>query len=137
MTEVFREPVMILDILEHQGTLYACTGNEGRVYKIVPGEDRTTMLAKLEPTQAVCLARPADGGLVIGTANAARIVRMSEDYAPKGTLTAKPLDAEQIVRWGRVRFESVLPPGKPGRRRWTPPPPSRCPRRVPASCSTG
>ena len=111
VTEVFREPVMILDILEHQGTLYACTGNEGRVYKIVPGEDRTTMLAKLEPTQAVCLARPADGGLVIGTANAARIVRMSEDYAPKGTLTAKPLDAEQIVRWGRVRFESVLPPG--------------------------
>lgn len=111
VTEVFREPVMILDIIEHQGTLYAATGNEGRVYKIIPGEDRTTMLAKLEPTQAVCLVRPTTGGLIIGTANAARIVRMSEDYAAKGTLTAKPLDAEQIVRWGRVRFDSVLPAG--------------------------
>lgn len=111
VTEVFREPVVILALTEHQGKLYAATGNEGRIYMVSPREERTTMLAKLEPAQATSLLRLPDGQLLIGTANSPSIVRMTEGYAPRGTLTSKAQDAGQVVKWGRIRWEATLPAG--------------------------
>lgn len=111
VTEVFREPVVILDLVESGGTLYAATGNEGRIYSITPKADSKTMIAKLESTQVTALLRLDDGTLVAGAANAARIIRIGEGYAAKGTLVSKPFDAAQIVKWGRVRWDAVVPTG--------------------------
>ncbi len=111
VTEIFRQPVMILALAEAEGTIYAATGDEGRVYAVSPGQDRTTMLARLEPQQAACLIRLDDGGLVAGTANAGSIVRIRTDRAARGTLVSKPLDAGQIVKWGRLRWTAEIPTG--------------------------
>jgi outer membrane protein assembly factor BamB len=111
VTEVFREPVMILSMAEDKGTIYAATGNEGRIYQITPAEDRTTMLAKLEPSQATSLLKMDDGRLLVATANAGGLVWVSDKYASKGSLVSKPLDAGQIVKWGRVSWEAKLPEG--------------------------
>lgn len=110
VTEVFREPVMILAMAESGGTLYAATGNEGRIYAVAPRADRTTMLAKLEVTQATCLMRLPDR-LIVGTANAAMIVEIADRLAAKGTLTSKVLDAEQITNWGTIRWNATVPTG--------------------------
>ncbi|MDM8005735.1 MAG: hypothetical protein QUV05_06235 [Phycisphaerae bacterium] len=111
VTEIFREPVMILGMAESNGTIYAATGNEGRIYALTPNLDRTLMLAKLEAAQATCLLRLPDNRLLIGTANAATVVELSDRYAAKGTLTSKVLDAEQLSTWGRVRWNATVPTG--------------------------
>ncbi len=111
VTEIFREPVMILGMAEADGTLYAATGNEGRIYALTPNADRIVMLARLEAAQATCLLRLPDNRLLIGTANAATVVELADRYAAKGTLTSKVLDAEQISAWGRVRWNATVPTG--------------------------
>ena len=111
VTEVFREPVMILDLAEHEGTLYAATGNEGRVYAITPRQDTKAMIAKLESNQATALLLLDDGNLIVGTANAPKVLRLAKGFATKGTLVSKPLDAGQIVKWGRLRWDAVVPTG--------------------------
>lgn len=111
VTEIFREPVIVLDLAESAGTIYATTGNEGRIYAITPGHDVTTNIAKLEPAQATSLLRLDDGRLIVGTANAAKVFRVSDDYAGKGTLVSKPLDAGQIVKWGRLEWGADVPTG--------------------------
>lgn len=111
VSEIFREPVMILGLAESQGTLFASTGNEGRVYAIEPADEKTIMLAKLEPQQATALLRAPDGNLIIGTANDARVVRLSKQFASKGTLVSEPLDAGQIVKWGRLVWKAKVPEG--------------------------
>jgi outer membrane protein assembly factor BamB len=111
VTEVFREPVMILAMTEVDGTIYAATGNEGRIYAINPNADRTVMLAKLEANQATCLLRLPDKRLIVGTANAAMLVQIADRFADKGTLTSKALDADQITNWGRVRWTATVPTG--------------------------
>jgi len=111
VTEVFREPVMILGMAEADGTIYTATGNEGRIYAVTPDADRTVMLAKLEAAQATCLLRLPDNRLLIGTANAATVVELSDRYAAKGTLTSKVLDAGQISTWGRARWNATVPTG--------------------------
>jgi hypothetical protein len=111
VTEVFRETVMILAMAEADGTLYVATGDEGRIYAVTPTKDRVTMLAKLESSQATSLLRLPDGQIVLGTANAVALVRLGEGFADKGTLTSKPIDAEQIVKWGRVKWGAEIPEG--------------------------
>jgi outer membrane protein assembly factor BamB len=111
VTEVFREPVIILDLAEADGTLYAATGNEGRIYAVTPREDNKSMIAKLEPAQVTALLRTDDGSMVAGTANAPRIFRVSQGYAAKGTLVSKPIDAGQIVKWGRIKWDAIVPTG--------------------------
>ena len=111
VTEVFREPVMILALAEDGGTLFAATGNEGRIYAITPSKEKTVVLAKLQAQQVTSLIRQPKGGLVLGTANQAMLVKLSEAYAAKGTLTSEPLDAEQIVKWGRIFWDASIPEG--------------------------
>lgn len=111
VNEVFREPVMILAMTEADGTIYAATGDEGRIYAITPSEDRTTMLAKLEPSQATAILRLPDNTLLLGSANEAELVRLADRFAEKGTLISPPFDAQQIVRWGRVHWTASVPAG--------------------------
>ena len=111
VTEIFREPVMILDLAEADGTIYAATGNEGRVYAIAPKQDRKSMIVKCDANQVTSLLRLDNGTLVAGTANKPKILRISSGYATKGTLVSKPLDASQIVKCGRVKWDAVVPTG--------------------------
>lgn len=111
VTEIFREPVLILDLVEADGTIYAATGSEGRIYAITPREDSKAMIAKLEPAQVTCLLQLDDGSMMAGTANTPKIVRIGKGYAAKGTLVSKPLDAGQIVKWGRLRWDATVPTG--------------------------
>jgi len=111
VTEVFRETVMILAMAERAGTIYVATGNEGRVYSITPRTEKVVVLAKLESLQVTAILRLPDGDLILGTANEAKLLQMSNDYAGEGTLVSKPLDAKQIVKWGRIKWEAKVPEG--------------------------
>ncbi|UCD27368.1 MAG: PQQ-like beta-propeller repeat protein [Planctomycetota bacterium] len=111
VTEIFRESVIILSMVEYKGTIYATTGNEGRIYQISPAQDRTTMLAKLEPSQVTALLRMDEGRLLVSTANISSLVWISDGYASQGTLVSKPLDAGQVVKWGRIKYQANLPEG--------------------------
>lgn len=111
VTEVFREPVMILDLTEADGTIYAATGNEGRIYAIAPKQDRKSMICKLDASQVTSLLKLEDDTLIAGTANKPKLVKIGAGYADKGTLTSKPLDADQIVKWGRIKWDAVIPAG--------------------------
>jgi len=111
VTEIFRKPVIILAMAEDKGTIYAGSGNEGRIYMITPAEDRITELAKLESSQVTALMRLPDKQLMVATANVTAIVSISDGYASKGSLIGKPLDAGQIVKWGRLKWNAQLPKG--------------------------
>lgn len=111
VTEVFREPVMVLSLAWADGTLYAATGNEGRLYEIVPEDELVTNIARVKGSQATALLRLDDGTLIVGTANECQIVRVAPGFAHKGTYTSAPLDAKQIVRFGRLRWDSMVPEG--------------------------
>ena len=111
VTEVFREPVMILDMVEAAGSLYLSTGNEGRVYEVRPEAEEQLSLAKLEDKHVTAILRTKDGRIYLGTSNEGRVVRLSAGYAVKGTFTSQVLDGKQICRWGRARWEGKLPKG--------------------------
>lgn len=111
VTEVFREPVMILDMIEADGRLYLATGNEGRVYQVHPDKEEQISLAKLEDKQVTAILKAKDGRLLLGASNQGRIVSLSSHHTAKGIFVSQVLDAKQISRWGRVHWEGDLPNG--------------------------
>ncbi len=88
------------------GDVLAATGNRGRVYRVdpkVPG--RFTEVARMEgAAQATSFAATKDGVLV-GTSNGGKVVRVGDAAAAVSTYTSEVFDAGQIARWGRVEVQ--------------------------------
>lgn len=116
VSEVFRESVMILRIVEdptpHPGSrLLVATGNEGKLYRVDPAGGETTIIAHLEAQQIPALLREADGNILVATANPATLARVTPGFAPEGTFTGIVLDATQISRFGAIKLTGIVPKG--------------------------
>jgi hypothetical protein len=111
VTEVFRQSVLVLGMIEHQGTLLLATGSEGEIYQVNPAADETVVLAKVDAKQVTCLLPTADGNIYLGMANAGSIAVLSAGYANRGVYTSPVLDATQISRFGKIHLHGTLPPG--------------------------
>src|SRR6185312_11202214 len=101
VTEIFRQPVLVLAMVEHQGTILIATGSEGEIYQVNPAADETVMLAKVDPKQVTCLLPASDGNIYMGMANVGGIASMSSGYATSGTYTSPVMDetpAEEFLR---------------------------------------
>jgi hypothetical protein len=108
VTEIFRQPVLILSMVEREGQLLLATGSEGQVYQINPAAEETSVVAKVEPKQIMCLLPTSDGRVYLGTANVGGIAAMSSGYAAKGTYTSPVLDATQISRFGKMHLHGSV-----------------------------
>src|SRR6185436_14086837 len=111
VTEVFREPVMILSIIEKEGTLLVGTGSEGLVYQVSPAAEETQVLAKVNPKQVMSMLATKDGRVLLGLANVGGLAMMSSGFATEGTYISPVLDAGQIGRFGKIQLRGSLPGG--------------------------
>ncbi|MEO6435355.1 MAG: hypothetical protein ABIP55_06285 [Tepidisphaeraceae bacterium] len=111
VTEVFRQNVLVLSMIEQDGTLLAGTGSDGLIYQINPSADETIILAKVEPKQVMSLLAASGGRIMLGLANTGGIATMTTGFATEGTFTSAVLDASQISRFGHVRLHGSLPEG--------------------------
>ncbi|MEX1017292.1 MAG: hypothetical protein WDZ31_11165 [Phycisphaeraceae bacterium] len=109
--EVFRESVMIFKIVQAGNRLLVATGNEGQVFSVNPRTEETTIIADLDPEQVTTMLLTDEGDLIMGTANAAQLVRLDDDIARRGTYTSPVMDAEQISLFGTLRLTAAIPDG--------------------------
>lgn len=110
VSEVFRESVMVLRIVRAgDGGLLVTTGNEGQVYRVDPAADETTILTDLQPEQVPAAAVMEDGDILLGTANPAEVIRLSDRFAARGRYTSEVLDADQISLWGTMNLTADIP----------------------------
>jgi hypothetical protein len=111
VTEIFRRPVMIFSMLERNGSLIVSTGSDGEVWEVKPTAEETSVIAKVDPKQIMCLLPARDGKIYLGMANSGEIGAASGGFAPKGTYTSAVLDATQISRFGKMHLLGTLPAG--------------------------
>jgi hypothetical protein len=111
VTEVFRQPVLVMSLLEREGTLLVGTGSEGLIYQVRPAAEETVVLAKVDPKQVLSMLAARDGRILLGLANVGGIAAMSGGFAQDGTFTSPVLDATQISRFGKIHLQGSLPQG--------------------------
>ena len=111
VTEVFRAGVLIYSMIERNGNLLVGTGTEGEIYHINPAAEETSVLAKVDPKDVLCMLLVKDERLLLGLANSGDIAVLTKGFAPSGTFTSPVLDAGQISRFGKIRLRGTLPGG--------------------------
>jgi hypothetical protein len=111
VTEVFRKGVLIYCMIERNGSLLVGTGTEGEIYQINPAAEETSVLAKVDPKDVLCMLLVKDERLLLGLANSGDIAQLTRGFASGGTFTSPVLDAGQISRFGKIRLRGSLPTG--------------------------
>lgn len=111
VTEIFRENLVIYSMIAQGDLLLVGTGNEGNIYQVTPAAEETTVLAKVDAKQVVCLLAAKDGRVFMGLANAGGVSAMTSGYATDGTYTSSVLDATQVSRFGKMQLHGQLPNG--------------------------
>ena len=109
VTEIFRQPVMFLSMIEKDGVLIVGTGSDGLVYQINPAADETSVVAKVDPKQVSAMLAAKDGRVILGLSNIGGISAMTSGFATEGTLISPVLNAGQISRFGKIRLHGALP----------------------------
>ncbi|MGA2496732.1 MAG: hypothetical protein ABSH20_03265 [Tepidisphaeraceae bacterium] len=109
VTEIFRQPVMFLSMIEKDGVLIVGTGSDGLVYQINPAADETSVVAKVDPKQVSAMLSAKDGRVILGLSNIGGIAAMTSGFATEGTLISPVLNAGQISRFGKIRLHGSLP----------------------------
>ncbi len=110
VTEVFRQNVTVLSLLEKDSILLVGTGPDGLVFQVDPKSEETIVLAKVEPKHVMSLLQRRDGQIMLGLADVGGIATLSSGFAPQGEFTSPVLDATQVSRFGKINLEGSLPP---------------------------
>ena len=100
---------MILRILEQNGKLLVATGNDGQVLTVDPKTEETASLVDIDSEQVPAMIRAPAGGVLLGTANPAKIVQLDNQLADTGQFTSPVQDASQVTQWGSLNLTGDLP----------------------------
>jgi len=111
VTEIFTEAAVFLCIARQDDKLLIGSGNEGQLFAVEPGSEREVVIYKDEAASQIPAATVSGKDVYIGTANPARLVLLSPDYAPQGTYVSDLIDAGQPARWGKLQIDADIPRG--------------------------
>jgi hypothetical protein len=92
----------------HRGRLWIGTGLEGKVFSLQ--NDRPVLEKDVDERQVVVLLED-DPGPAFATTNAAAFYRIAGQTERTGIYTSPALDAEQISRFGTLRWQGETPAG--------------------------
>jgi hypothetical protein len=109
VTDIFGEAVIFFCLADQDGTLLAGTGNSAKLYSIDPAREQQAVI--YEDEQAVQITAIALSGddAYLGTANPAKVVKISRGFAAEGTYVSDLIDAGQPAKWGKLQLEADIP----------------------------
>ena len=109
--EVFREKAMVLSMLRQPGRLLVGTGMDGQLFEVDEATRERSEIARLDHGQVLCMARRADGSVVLGTGDPGKLYILEDGYAASGSVLSEVHDAKIISKWGSLRWQASLPKG--------------------------
>ena len=111
VTELFSESAVLLCLAEQKGSILIGSGNSAQLYSIDPEAERSTIAYQDEKAAQITAVEVIEGDVYIGTANPARLVLLSSDYASEGTYVSGLIDAGQPAKWGKLQIDADVPRG--------------------------
>jgi hypothetical protein len=93
------------------GSLLVGTGSKGKIFQVVEGSARSTLVARASAQQVTRFARSAGGDVFYAASNPGKIFRLSSSAATRGEYQSDVRDAGTVASWGTLRWHALTPPG--------------------------
>jgi hypothetical protein len=111
VTEVFGEAAVFFCLAEQDGTLLLGTGNNAELYTVDPVSEQQAIVYEDEQAAQITAVTVAGEDLYLGTANPAKLVKLTSGFASEGTYTSDLIDAGQPANWGKLQLDADIPRG--------------------------
>ena len=109
VTDIFSEQAVFLSLTEQDDKLLVGTGNNARLFTVDPASEAEAVVYEDEEAVQITAIAVVDGSTYLGTANPAKLIQLSDDYASEGTYTSDLIDAGQPANWGKLQIEADIP----------------------------
>jgi outer membrane protein assembly factor BamB len=109
--EIFRDKVLILDVLSRNHRLFVGTGMKGQLFEVNEETREYQELARLDHGQVLCLCQRRDGSIVVGTGDPGKVYVLRQQHQARGTVDSCVLDARFVSKWGAVNWQGEVPTG--------------------------
>ncbi len=111
VTKVFSEPAVLLCLAEQNGSILVGTGNDAKLFAVDPEAERQTIIYEDDQAAQIASVQTSGPDVYVGTANPAKLIQLSADYAANGTYVSDLIDASQPARWGKLQIDADIPRG--------------------------
>lgn len=111
VNDIFNEAVVFFCLAEEDGKLLVGTGNGAQLFSIDPVAEQEAIIYEDEQAAQVTAIAVAGDDVYLGTANPAKLIKLSSGFASEGTYTSDLVDAGQPAKWGKLQLEADIPQG--------------------------
>jgi len=94
-----------------QGQLFVGTGNDAQLFSIEPATEQQAIVYEDKKASQITAAAVYGDEVYLGTANPAKLIKLSKRFAAEGTYSSDLVDAGQPARWGKLQIEAEIPSG--------------------------
>ena len=109
VTEVFTQQVVLFTMTAHDNRLFVGTGNNAELFSIDPDAEDHAVVYTDEQASQITAVTTIDRHIYLGTANPAKLIKLTDGFAKEGTYTSDLIDASQPTRWGKLQIEADIP----------------------------
>ncbi len=111
VTDLFTEGAVFLALSEQKDSVLIASGNEGKLFAVDPITESETVVYEDEQAAQITAVTTSSEELYLGTANPAKLVLLTPDYASRGTYISDLIDAGQPAKWGKLQIDADIPRG--------------------------
>jgi len=109
VTDIFSEAAVFFDMHQRREELFVATGNKGQLYIVQPPLQQAAIIYEDQQASQVTSVTTTEDAVYLGTANPAKLVKLTDSFAPEGTYTSSLIDASQPAKWGTLQVEADIP----------------------------
>ena len=109
VTEVFSESAVFLSLTRQNGEILIGSGNNAQLFSVEPESERQAVVYEDEKAAQITAVAVSGKDVYLGTANPARLILLSTDYAVEGTYVSDLVDAGQPAKWGKLQIDADIP----------------------------
>ena len=111
VTNIFNRPAVFFCMAAEDEKLLVGTGNTAQLFSITPAAEQEEIVYEDRQASQITAAVVLGGDIYLGTANAAKLIKLGAGFAQKGTYISDFVDAGQPARWGKLQIEADIPEG--------------------------
>ncbi len=109
VSEVFTETAVFFCLEQQEKKLLLGTGNNGQLFSIDPATEQQMVSYQDQQAPQITSITIAGDDIYLGSANPAKLVKLSKKFASQGTYTSDLIDASQPAKWGKLHIEAEIP----------------------------